>query len=116
MLDQNWAQEVDDMQPKDSLPFFHLHNVSKRWLVVNPTLNLEHAIVDFAMSVNLRVEVFEELATYQQYSLLAAVFVLTASPYREASDPEWIHVVEEFLGGLEFMSRGGELYENEHRP
>ncbi|KAG8963451.1 hypothetical protein FRC05_004724 [Tulasnella sp. 425] len=116
VLSQNWAQQADDMQPEDSLPFFHLHDVSKRWLVINPTLTLEHAIVDFAVAVNLETEEFGQLATYQQYSLLAAIFALTASPHREASDSDWIHVVETILDKLEFMSRGGELYENEHQP
>lgn len=115
VLGQNWARQVDDMQPEDGLAFFHLHDVSKRWLVINPTLTLEHAIIDFAMDVNADVAVFGQLTTYQHYSLLAAVFAVTASPNRNTSDSDWIHVVETFLDGLAEISHGRQLYESEHR-
>ncbi|KAG8919528.1 hypothetical protein FRC01_001245 [Tulasnella sp. 417] len=115
VLGASWARQKDDMQPDHGLPFFQLHDVAQRWLVISPTPQLEQAILELASAVETTPEPFQALTTYEQYTVIAAVFALTESPNRSAPDLEWTYVVESIIEALQ--ATGGEpMYEKEHAP
>lgn len=113
-IGQNGPEEIRGIRPRQELPFFELHDPTKRWLGFEPTCSWEDALIDFAMQVDCKRQVLELLSTYEQFVLIGAIFGLTLSPKREIGDREWLMVVQAMVEALEASGGTSKTYEQEY--